>query len=228
MNSDTPKQFIAIDGLSVLSHTIDRLLQVESIKAIVVVLDKANYQSIGSAAGSAIDRHSCFNNPKVSSCIGGASRAESVRNGLLHLEATIEPECSVLVHDAARPCVRVNEISRLVSETAGSDDGGLLAMPVIDTIKRADIDLRVTETVDRDHLWRAATPQLFKHELLLSALTGALEEGVSITDEASAMQYTGYRPRLIECSADNIKVTTPTDLALAEHYLAAQRREQAQ
>jgi len=206
MNSDTPKQFIAIDGLSVLSHTIDRLLQVESIKAIVVVLDKA------------------INNPKVSSCIGGASRAESVRNGLLHLEATIEPECSVLVHDAARPCVRVNEISRLVSETAGSDDGGLLAMPVIDTIKRADIDLRVTETVDRDHLWRAATPQLFKHELLLSALTGALEEGVSITDEASAMQYTGYRPRLIECSADNIKVTTPTDLALAEHYLAAQRR----
>ena len=127
-----------------------------------------------------------------------------------------------MVHDAARPCVRVSEINRLITETAGKTDGGLLAMPVVDTIKRADEYKRTAETIDRSQLWRAATPQLFPYAILLAALNKALEEGVEITDEASAMEYAGYSPKLVECSADNIKVTTPTDLVLAEHYLSAQ------
>lgn len=210
MKSETPKQHIAINGISVLSHTLERLLQVEDITSIAVVLDEASYH------------HSDFNNPKISTCIGGDSRAVSVRNGLLHLQSIIEPGGSVLVHDAARPCVRVDEINQLVRVVAGADNGGLLAVPVIDTIKRANKQNQIAETVERSQLWRAATPQLFRHGLLLSALNSALEAGVSITDEASAMEYAGYHPKLVECSADNIKVTTPTDLALAEHYLTVQ------
>lgn len=215
MNSDTPKQFIGVNGSTILTHTIKRLLQIELLESIVVVLDEASYN-----AGQLK-----FDNPKITICIGGDSRAESVRNGLLHL-GSVAPATMALVHDAARPCVRVEEVLRLIADVDGSENGGLLGMPVVDTIKRADANLHVTETVDRSQLWRAATPQLFRCTELLSALSRALEEGTSVTDEASAMQYAGYSPKLVECSADNIKITTATDLALAEHYLACQQAEQ--
>jgi len=222
MNRDTArqyiaKQFIEINGLPILTHTVNRLLQIGSIRKIVVVLDEVSYKN---------GAHELVDSPRVTACIGGAVRAESVRNGLTHINGHIESdassESSVLVHDAARPCVRVDEIHRLIAQTAGDINGGLLAMPVTDTIKRSDNSDRVTETVDRSMLWAAATPQLFPFETLLQALTKALAEGVNITDEASAMQHAGYSPKLIECSSDNIKVTRPTDLVLAEHYLAAQ------
>ncbi len=212
MNADTPKQYIDINGRSVLAHTIDRLLQLEMLESIVVVLDQTSHN-----AGLHI-----YENPKVTTCIGGGSRAESVRNGLQHLQGVAEPGSLVLVHDAARPCVRTEDIRRLIKAVGSDKNGGLLAMPVVDTIKRADAGMHVTETVDRSHLWRAATPQLFVHQLLLQALTDALAAGADITDEASAMQHAGYSPKLVECSADNIKITTATDLALAEHYLAVQ------
>ena len=216
MNSDTPKQYIDINGRSMLLHTIERLLQVESLQSIVVVLDKVTFD----------DPPLKFYHPKISTCVGGSSRAESVQKGLLHLAATADPASWVLVHDAARPCVRVEDIARLISQTAGSE-GGLLAMPVVDTLKRADSSLKAIETVDRTDLWRAATPQLFPYHLLLQALSSALEEGTDITDEASAMQHAGYNPVLVECSADNIKVTSATDIALAEHYLAVQKAEKS-
>lgn len=213
MNSDTPKQYLNINGTSILTHTIERMLQLVSLKKMVVVLDQLTFKQ---------DRTMFDENPRVETCVGGATRAESVRNGLQYLAGSAAPGSRVMVHDAARPCVRVAEINRLISETENSPDGGLLAMPVVDTIKRADVRMRITETVDRSQLWRAATPQLFPLTVLLDALTNALDAGVEITDEASAMQSAGYSPKLIECSADNIKVTTPTDLVLAEQYLTAQ------
>lgn len=216
MNSVTPKQYIDINGRAMLLHTVERLLQVESLQSIVVVLDKITCD----------DSQLKFYHPKITTCVGGSSRAESVHKGLQHLATIAEPASRVLVHDAARPCVRVEDINRLISQTAGSE-GGLLAMPVVDTLKRADSGLQVMETVDRAHLWRAATPQLFPYHLLLQALGNALEEGIEITDEASAMQHAGYNPVLVECSADNIKVTTATDLALAEHFLAVQQAEKS-
>ncbi len=212
MNSDKPKQYLKVAGATILTHTIDRLLKLESIKKIVVVLDEVAFEQQGQM----------ITNSAVDTCIGGASRAESVRNGLLHLASDAAPGSGVMVHDAARPCVRVAEINRLISEVGDDLNGGLLAMPVVDTIKRADNDMRTTETIDRSTLWRAATPQLFPFAALFDALNKALEEGVEITDEASAMQYAGYSPKLVECSTDNIKVTTPTDLVLAEQYLSAQ------
>ncbi len=215
MQSTIPKQFISINGLSVLSHTIERLLHVESLCSIVVVVDESTYS----------EQKIAFDHPNIAICVGGATRAESVRNGLQHLAAVTEPDSQVLVHDAARPCVRVADIYRLIDEVAGDKHGGLLAMPVTDTIKRSDGNQQLLETVDRDQLWRAATPQLFSIVLLLQALNDSLSNAAAITDEASAMQLAGYRPKLVQCSADNIKVTTPTDIALAEHYLNAQQFE---
>jgi len=214
MNSDTPKQYIDINGDPMLLHTVEKLLQVKSLRSIVLVLDKVTFD----------DPPLKFYHHKISTCVGGSSRAESVQKGLQHLAASVDPASWALVHDAARPCVRVEDINRLISQTA-SGEGGLLAMPVVDTLKKADSSLKVLETVDRTHLWRAATPQLFPYHLLLQALSSALEEGVDITDEASAMQRAGYTPELVECSADNIKVTSATDIALAEHYLAVQKAE---
>ena len=215
MNSDTPKQYLKINGTSILTHTIERLLQLLSLEKIVVVLDQLTFEQ---------DSTMFAEHPRVDLCAGGATRAESVSNGLLHLARTAAPDSRVMVHDAARPCVRVSEISRLIAETEGEPDGGLLAMPVVDTIKRADEYMRTAETVDRSQLWRAATPQLFPLATLLDALTNAKEQGVEITDEASAMQYAGYSPKLVECSTDNIKVTTSSDLVLAEQYLSAQAK----
>lgn len=216
MNSSTPKQYIEINGMSVLTHTVDRLLQIELIEKIVVVLDEATYND----SSFVLPDHS-----KINTCVGGSSRAESVSNGLYYLQTVAPPDSMVLVHDAARPCVRVGDIMQLIDTVGGDINGGLLGMPVVDTLKRVGKDMQVTATVDRDELWRAATPQLFQLTALLNALTTALEQGVDITDEASAMQYAGFCPRLLQCSADNIKVTTPTDLALATHYLSAQQSE---
>jgi len=213
MKNDVPKQYLRINGASILTHTVERMLQLAALEKMVVVLDQPTFEQ---------DDTLFAENPRVETCVGGASRAESVRNGLLHLSKTVAPETRVMVHDAARPCVRVAEINRLIRETDGEPGGGLLAMPVVDTIKRADDHNRSAETIDRSQLWRAATPQLFPIAILLNVLNKAMEEGVEITDEASAMEYAGYSPKLIECSADNIKVTTPTDLVLAEHYLSAQ------
>ncbi len=213
MNTDTPKQYLEINGTSILTHTIERMLQLKALEKIVVVLDQLTFEKGGRMFAE---------NPRVDLCVGGACRAESVRNGLLHLASKAAPGSRVMVHDAARPCVRVSDITRLITETEGDPDGGLLAMPVVDTIKRADEQMRAAETVDRSRLWRAATPQLFPLSILLDALTNAQEQGFEVTDEASAMQYAGYSPKLVECSTDNIKVTTPSDLLLAEQYLSAQ------
>lgn len=213
MNSDTPKQYMELNGVSILNHTIERLLSLKSVKMLVVVQDEA----MSTSDNSAFD-----DNPRITRCAGGASRAESVRNGLRHLSSCAGSTDMVLVHDAARPCVRVNEIEQLVATVADDSHGGLLAMPMVDTIKRADPQMQVLETINRDQLWRAATPQLFRYTVLLDALENALQEGAEITDEASAMERSGYTPRLLPCSTDNIKVTTATDLVLAEFYLSAQ------
>ena len=127
----------------------------------------------------------------------------------------------VLVHDAARPCVLLEDISRLI-ETASSSDGGLLAIPVHDTLKRADDDGRVVDTQPRDTYWRALTPQMFRYRDLFTRLESASAQGIAVTDEARAMEALGHHPRLIEGSQSNIKVTMPEDFAMAEFILSRQ------
>ena len=149
--------------------------------------------------------------------VGGASRAQSVLNGLISIAARTGDDDRVLVHDAARPCLGKTELARLIDEVGHDDRGGLLAMPLIDTLKRAEEGL-VVETLRRNGLWCAQTPQMFRFASLRAALsTGSLD---SITDEASAIERNGNFPRLVLGSATNIKVTTEQDLTLARAILS--------
>ena len=151
---------------------------------------------------------------------GGAERCHSVLNGLEALRQHADLTDWVLVHDAARPCLAVADLDRLMNELADDPVGGLLAAPVRDTLKQADSAGRVATTVDRSRLWHALTPQMFRLGRLRDALNAALARGLLVTDEAGAMEAAGFAPRLIEGRADNVKITRPEDLALAEFYLA--------
>lgn len=214
-----PKQYADIDGQPLLHWTLTRLAQVGRVSGLMVVLspDDVHWPGWTGIGGK-----------PLRTTPGGAERADSVLAGLRALPADAGPEALVLVHDAARPCVRVGDIDRLI-DAVGAGEGGLLAAPVRDTIKRQAPAsgeaqaLGVAATVPRSGLWRALTPQLFRRAPLMAALTDARARGAAPTDEAQAMEWTGVVPQLVEGAEDNIKVTTAHDLALARFLL----REQA-
>lgn len=214
MGLEIPKQYLPLRGSSVLQCTLDRLFTVSAIKQIVLVI--------------AADDHlpeELKTDSRIIITNGGDTRSQSVSNGLSFVTNELKYCGSVLVHDAARPCVRAADINHLIAEVAETANGGLLAIPVHDTLKRSDDKQHVSATVDRDHVWRAVTPQLFQGELLTSALDLALRDRRAVTDEASAMELWGYKPRLVKSAQDNIKITEPADLHLAETILEAQERE---
>jgi len=199
-----------------LLHTLERLGRYPRLRGLVV----------GIAADDAYWPTLATDIPNVlTTYVGGAERAQTVLNGLRALETYAAPDDWVLVHDAARPCVRHADIDSLLAAVAGHADGGLLALPLNDTVKRADHNGCIEETVPRTGLWRALTPQVFRLAALREALEAAMRAGVEITDEASAMEYSGARPRLVHGHADNIKITLPEDLTLAELFLREQERE---
>ncbi|MDQ3511849.1 MAG: 2-C-methyl-D-erythritol 4-phosphate cytidylyltransferase, partial [Pseudomonadota bacterium] len=154
-------------------------------------------------------------------CIGGGQRADSVLAALHALPGAVGADALVLVHDAARPNLHTGDLDRLIEAAGACSDGAILAAPVRDTLKRADSALRIAATEPREQLWRALTPQAFRRGQLTAALQAAQAAGVRVTDEAMAMERTGRHPRLVEGREDNLKVTTPADLALAEHLLGA-------
>jgi 2-C-methyl-D-erythritol 4-phosphate cytidylyltransferase len=147
-----------------------------------------------------------------------------VLNGLAALSETAQARDWVLVHDAARPCVRQHDLRLLIDTLAKHAVGGLLGTPVHDTIKKTDAQGAVEATVARDSLWHAYTPQMFRYGLLQAALLKALEDGYEVTDESSAMEHAGHRPLMVEGHADNIKITRPEDLPLARYFLQQQGR----
>jgi 2-C-methyl-D-erythritol 4-phosphate cytidylyltransferase len=212
-----PKQYVAVLGRPLLSWTLSALLVEPRIEGIVVAL----------ALG---DRHwrdlPEAHDPRVRHCAGGARRELSVANGLDALAGNASDTDWVLVHDAARPCLRPEDLDRLLTELADDPVGGLLAAPVGDTLKRADASGRALETVPRADLWRAYTPQMFRFGLLRRALRLCIERGRAVTDEAAAFESLGLRPRLVAGRTDNLKVTSPADAALAEAILR-QRAGQA-
>lgn len=218
MGADIPKQYLRLSGRSIIEHTLSRLLEHPRIRRVVVVLglEDAWWPRTEFAA-----------HPGVIRAPGGAERCHSVLNGLAALDGLAQPDDWVLVHDAARPCVRRRDIDRLMDELSDHPVGGLLGVPVRDTMKRTGDDLRIRETVSRQHLWHAYTPQMFRLGALRNALRAALERGESVTDEASAMELAGQAPLMIEGQDDNIKVTRPDDLALAGFYLKRQQEESA-
>lgn len=210
MATCVPKQYMALAGLPVITHSLNALLQHPRLKGLVIVLHPQD---------TWWNETSITTDKVLLTVLGGQERCHSVLNGLTALQQYVKKNDWILVHDAARPCLRSSDLDALMDELYQDPVGGLLAIPVRDTIKRADSNGRVTATVDRSDLWHALTPQMFRFEVLISALDQAINRHLAITDEASAIEAAGLAPRLIEGRADNIKITYPEDLALAEFYL---------
>jgi 2-C-methyl-D-erythritol 4-phosphate cytidylyltransferase len=210
-----PKQYLELAGRPVIAHTLAPLLAHPRIRTLVVAVDPADAHW----GATALAAH-----PRVRRVAGGVERCHSVQNALEALAAGAADDDWVLVHDAARPCLRAADLDRLFEELAEDPVGGLLGVPVRDTMKAAGPDGRVLRTVPRAELWHAFTPQMFRLGLLRRALGSALAGGKLVTDEASAVELLGLAPRLVEGHADNIKITRPEDLALARFYLEQQGR----
>jgi 2-C-methyl-D-erythritol 4-phosphate cytidylyltransferase len=212
---DTPKQYLLLDGMPLIRHTLQALLADSRVEQVVVVL----------APEDSVWSDSCLP-PAGAGRIrivrqGGATRADSVTNGIKWLIKTVnvDNEDWVLVHDAARPCLAPTQLTGLIDHLIDDPVGGLLAIPVADTLKRADAASRVDATIERAGLWQAQTPQMFRIGQLHEALTSA--DRATTTDEASAIEGLGLKPRLVQGSLSNLKVTYPEDLALAGMILAA-------
>ena len=209
VGGDVPKQYLPLGGKPMLMQTLTRLAMHPRIAGLMVVLaDKDAYW-----AGL-----SSLRSKPVKTAIGGGERSDSVLAGIDALHELVEDSQFILVHDAARPCFHADDISKLIDLGVGAG-GAILAAPLRDTLKRAGTDQRIVITEARDARWRAMTPQLFRLGELKKALQTAQAAGVSVTDEAMAMERAGHRPLLVEGRDDNIKVTTAPDFALAEFLL---------
>lgn len=212
MASEIPKQYLPLNGRTVLEHTLERVAAHPAVRRVVVAVaaDDRRYAQL----------------TRPNNCIavaGGAERCHSVLAGLEGLAAEAVAEDWVLVHDAARPCVRLADIDRMVRELGTHAVGGILAVPVRDTLKRCTAAGDIAATVEREALWQAQTPQMFRYGVLRAALEAALAAGLLVTDEAQAVERAGHVPRVVAGHTDNLKITHPEDLALAALILGAQR-----
>ncbi|HHO67622.1 MAG TPA: 2-C-methyl-D-erythritol 4-phosphate cytidylyltransferase [Gammaproteobacteria bacterium] len=215
MGAQAPKQYLELGGRTVLEHTLAVLAADPAIEGVVLVGDRERWPA---------GLEAVLGGKPLIGAEGGAERCHSVLNGLRRLAAGVTGDPWVLVHDAARPCLRAADLRHLVVALAEHPVGGLLAVPASDTLKRADAALAVRETLDRSDVWHAQTPQMFRLALLSDALGRALQAGHEVTDESSAVEFAGHRPLLVEGHADNIKITRPEHLALAEFHLRQQGR----
>jgi 2-C-methyl-D-erythritol 4-phosphate cytidylyltransferase len=209
MGEPVPKQYLPVAGKPLIHHTLGALARDPRIERVFVVI---------AATDTRFEEASAFDGKVETLRCGGEVRAASVRNGLAAIRDRVSPRDWMLVHDAARPCLSAAALDRLIREIGDDEVGGLLAIPVADTLKRADEADRVAATEPRAGLWQAQTPQMFRHGVLLEALERA--GSANVTDEASAIERTGLKPRLVMGELSNLKVTHAHDLALAERILA--------
>jgi 2-C-methyl-D-erythritol 4-phosphate cytidylyltransferase len=217
MNNELPKQYLLLAGKPMIYHALHTLCHSSHIFRVFVILASDDHE------WNRYDWSSFADKLAVKYC-GGATRADSVLNGLKAMQQTdgsIDKDDWILVHDAARPCLTIFQLDQLIDALALDEVGGLLAIPVADTLKRADSNQRVMGTESRNGLWQAQTPQMFRLGLLMDALSKV--NSAAITDDASAIEALGLRPRLVLSDAYNFKVTYPQDLALAE--LILQKKE---
>ena len=207
MGSDIPKQYLRLGEKLILEHTLENLMACKPRNLVLVVdKDDVRWREIALSEQCLVVE-------------GGATRAESVLCGLAALQ--VDRSDWVLVHDAVRPCITAADIEKLVETVVRDADaiGGLLALPVVDTLKQVDTHKRVVTTHDREIYWLAQTPQMFRHGLLVKALQQAAENNTSVTDESAAMEQLGYHPKIVQGSRRNIKITVPQDLIMAEAIL---------
>ena len=210
MQANRPKQYLELNQRSVIECSLTPFISHPLITGVVIALQPG-------------DR---FWNELQIECEkplitvdGGEERCHSVCNALKHLSPQVQSDDWVLVHDAARPCLSMSELSKLIEALRDEPVGGLLAIPARDTIKKVGEDTRISETLDRSALWHAQTPQMFRYQLLLDALLDAIASGVLVTDESAAVERRGLRPRVVEGRAENVKLTHQGDLEMARYYL---------
>jgi 2-C-methyl-D-erythritol 4-phosphate cytidylyltransferase len=210
MAGTLPKQYLSLAGRTVLEWSLAPFLARAEFHSIVIALaaDDARWSTLPLAQDK-----------RILAVTGGAERADSVRAGLMAIAEHAHAHDWVLVHDAARPCLSSADLTQLLVTLTNDPVGGLLAAPVPDTLKRAGIDGRVDVTVSRSQLWRALTPQMFRYGVLRQALEQS-GGGASITDESSAVEALGLKPLLVAGRSDNLKITVPDDIAIAERQLA--------
>jgi 2-C-methyl-D-erythritol 4-phosphate cytidylyltransferase len=212
MQTDRPKQYLPLAGQTVLEHTLKQLLNHPQVKGVVLSLAAEDHywQDLPT-----------LNDPRIITVVGGEQRCHSVLNGLLALTERIDVADWVLVHDVARPCLSYVELDSLLSAALYTNhDGCVLGLPVRDTMKQTSAKGVVELTPDRACLWHAFTPQMFRLAQLIAALEQCLAKELLVTDEASAMEQCGYTVQMVAGSANNIKITRPEDLPLAEFILA--------
>ena len=212
MQADRPKQYLPLAGKTVIEHTLARLLQSGAFQAVAVAI------SVEDPYWPELE---IATHPEVITAPGGKERADSVLSALKALQGRAVENDWVLVHDAARPCLTGEDIRLLITTLKDDAIGGILALSSHDTLKQVDGDT-ISATLDRKHIWRALTPQMFRYGMLRDALQQA-EGNPAITDEASALEIQGFRPKIVEGRPDNIKITRPEDLALAQFYMEQQR-----
>jgi 2-C-methyl-D-erythritol 4-phosphate cytidylyltransferase len=209
-----PKQYLPLAGRTLIEWSLAPFLERNDCTGVVVVLsaDDAWWRTLPLAQDS-----------RITTAVGGAERVHSVLAGMTAIAARAEANDWVLVHDAARPCLTAADLDGLIGKLKDDEVGGLLATPLVDTLKRADGADRVLGTLSRDLLWRALTPQMFRFGVLRRALEHAVADNIAVTDESQAVEALGFHPRLAQGSADNIKVTVPADLERAERILMARK-----
>ncbi len=213
MQADRPKQYLDLNGKMVLQRTLQGLVEHSCIEGIVVaVADNDPWWA----------QISVDTTKPVHVAIGGKERADSVYNALIALANIADDNPWVMVHDAARPCLRHSDIDQMLTRLSGHSVGGILGIPVTDTVKRTNEKGDIIETVERQGLWRASTPQMFRLNTLKEALLHAKKQQLVVTDEASAIEFMGLQAMMIEGHADNIKITLPQDLDLAGLFLKQQ------
>jgi 2-C-methyl-D-erythritol 4-phosphate cytidylyltransferase len=206
--SEVPKQYLELAGKPLIYHALAALCSCPRIDRVWVILSPGDpWWGRHDWTGLGEKLHVVF--------CGGATRGQSVANGLAAAAGVLADDDWVLVHDAARPCLSQAMLAALCDELAGDPVGGLLAVPVADTLKQSDGQQRVVATLPRDALWQAQTPQMFRYRLLCEALAG----NFALTDEAGAIEAAGFQPRLVRAEASNLKVTFAADLRLAELIL---------
>jgi 2-C-methyl-D-erythritol 4-phosphate cytidylyltransferase len=215
MLANCPKQYLCINNETILTLTVERLLSHRLISTVILALSEDDEYFASTPL---------VNNPNVHRVSGGAERVDSVLSGLQKVDEAKFPW--VLVHDAARPCITHHDIDQLIAKCLADNSGGLLAAPVVDTMKQSQensLTPKVSVTVDRSLLWHALTPQMYKTNELIVAIEQAQHNGVNITDESSAIEQANLPSLLVSGSRENIKITRPEDLALAAFYLNQQK-----
>lgn len=210
MSSQIPKQYLALHGKPIISYAVNIMLNAGCFEKIIVPINDndLHWEQLGFQ-----------NHRKICPIIGGEERSHSVLNALQALSHEADDNDWILVHDAVRPCLQLSDLNKLIEAVTDHKVGGLLGIPVRDTIKRVAEDSQVAATIDRSQLWCAYSPQMFRYGVLYKALQTVIANNFTVTDEASALEYIGERPKMVRGRFDNIKVTFAEDLFYAEQLL---------